>query len=82
MGFQRSLDALIGLLDDELHTREIQALRRCRSVNDLEQVTREGGWLTPSGAAKRVKLLKHNTNTYMLLSYEQGWSTRIGHSTF
>jgi len=80
--FTRGLDALVAQLDPEAHADEIQVLRRCRSLRDLDRVADAGGWLTGPGPPERLKLIKHRSGTYLVVRYEEGWSTRLAIQEF
>ncbi len=75
-------NALIDGLDANKHTVEIKTLKRCRSVKDLEAIVNQGGWLTPGSRDPRVKLVRHMSGTYLLVRYEDGWTTRIAMEPF
>ena len=75
MGFQADLDALIRPLDPDRHAQAIAALRRCRSVRDMERLAADG-WLMPASERKRLKLVRHGSGAFLVVEYEDGWSTR------
>ena len=75
-------NALIDGLDADKHPVEIATLKRCRSVKDLEALVNGGGWLTPGSRDPRVKLVRHMSGTYLLVRYEDGWTTRIAMEPF
>jgi hypothetical protein len=72
--FAERLEALAGPLDPVQHAAEIEALRRCRSLADLEAKV---GWLTPEGRPVRLKLVRHGSGTLLVVSYDQGWSSTL-----
>lgn len=77
MSFQARLQALVAPLDPVRHAQEIETLRRCRGEAELDHIAQSGGWLSPEGAAKRLKLLRHGSGTYLVVEYDDGWSTRL-----
>ncbi len=79
--FAQDLDALVAQLDSETHATAIAALRRCRSLRELERLA-EAGWLEPPGQEPRLKLVKHGSGTFIVVQYEQGWSTRLAMRPF
>ncbi|NCG18112.1 MAG: hypothetical protein GWP91_03760 [Rhodobacterales bacterium] len=77
------LDVLMDALEPIKHHAERAALRRCRSVNDLSNLaTTGGGWLTPGTLDPRLKLVKHGSGTYLIVSYQDGWTTRVAMEPF
>lgn len=81
--FADALDTLIEGLDPEQHAAEIQRLRRCRSVKDLDALAEESrGFLTPQGEKVRLRLVKHGTGTFLVLAYEEGWGTTLSQAPF
>ncbi len=76
--YRAALDRLIEPLDPEKHAVEKARLLQCKSARDLERLATEGGgWLNPSTQEPRLKLVKHASGTYLVVSYVDGWSTRI-----
>ena len=76
------LDRLIDGLDPAKHAVEIRELRRCRSVDDLQRKADQGGWLTPGTRDPRLKLIRHNSGTYLVVTYTDGWTTRLSMEPF
>lgn len=77
-GFRDGMDGLVGALDPTRHDVEIKALRRCRSVADLDALAATGGgWLTSSEHKVRLRLVKHGSGTFLVLSYDDGWGTTL-----
>ena len=76
--FRFHLDALIDGLDPAKHRVEIDKLKRCRSVRDLDAIVDSGGgWLTPGSKDPRIKLVRHQSGTFLVVRYEDGWTTRL-----
>lgn len=74
--FDDRLAALLRGLDREKHAREISRLLACRSLADLDALARDG-WLTPAGSNPRVKLVRHGSGTFLVVSYDDGWSRTL-----
>lgn len=79
--FSQDLEALVAQLDPATHATAMEALRRCRSLRDLERVA-QAGWLEPPGQEPRLKLVKHGSGTFIVVQYDQGWSTRLAMQPF
>lgn len=79
--FRSELDALTRQLDPAHHGAEIHALRRCRSLADLEGLAKTG-WLTPLGTEPRLKLVRHGSGTFLVVEYVDGWSKRLAQQPF
>ncbi len=76
--FHFHLDRLMDALDPIRHHAELSKLRRCRTLSDLSHLaTAGGGWLTPGTLDPRLKLVKHGSGTYLIVSYQDGWTTRV-----
>ena len=75
-------DALIDGLDPTKHSVEIDKLKRCRSVRDLEAIASSGGWLSPGTTDPRIKLVRHMSGTFLVVRYEDGWTTRLAMEPF
>ena len=73
--------ALTDPLDAAAWPDEVARLRRCRGRADLDDVLRAGAWLGPERQAGRLKLVKHNNGTWMVVHYLDGWSTRMSMAT-
>ncbi len=83
MNFRRDLDTLCAKLDPVRHAVELQTLRSCRHVEDLERLAAtDGGWLTPGRRDPRLKLVRHGTGTFLVVQYDDGWSTTISQAPF
>lgn len=80
--FRFHLNALIDGLDPAMHRVEIDTLGRCRSVRDLEKIAADGGWLTPGSRDPRIKLVRHMSGTFLVVRYEDGWTTRLAMEPF
>lgn len=80
--FTFHLRALIEGLDASKHRVEIETLSGCRSVRDLERIVDRGGWLTPGSRDPRIKLIRHMSGTYLVVRYEDGWTTRLAMEPF
>jgi hypothetical protein len=72
---------LMGQLDPSRQAQAIAALRQCRTLRDLEQLAR-AGWLAPELDGKRPKLIRHGSGTFLVVEYEDGWSTRLAMQAF
>ena len=68
------LRALSEPLDPVRHAQALATLRRIRRPADLD--ARAGGGLT-DGPGKRLKLVKHGVGTFMVVEYDDGWTTRL-----
>lgn len=77
MRFDEVIRRLTGPLDAEAHAVEVATLKRCRSLRDLEQIAADGGWLTPGTADPRLKLVRHGSGAFLIVSYEDGWSSTV-----
>jgi hypothetical protein len=73
--FDQRLAALLAGLDPEKHARERAKLVACRSLADLEALARDG-WLTPAGNP-RIKLVRHGSGTFLVVNYDDGWSSTL-----
>lgn len=82
MAFATALQTLTDSLDPVVHAVEISRLQTCRSVADLDEIVDDGGWLGPGEGKKRRKLVRHGSGTYLLVEYDDGWSTRLGQAAF
>lgn len=80
--FRFHLQALTSPLDPVKHGREIAKLETCRSVRDLEAMVKAGGWLTPGERDPRLKLVRHASGTYLVVLYQDGWTTRLAMEGF
>ncbi len=80
--FRFHLQALIDGLDPDRHQVEIGKLQACRSVRDLERIAASGGWLTPGSRDPRIKLVRHMSGTFLVVRYEDGWTTRLAMEPF
>lgn len=83
MRFKDSLAALMAPLDAAAHPVAVQRLSRCRRVADLERIAATDlGWLEPASADPRLRLVKHNSGTFLVLSYDDGWGTTLVQQPF
>ncbi len=80
-GFRDSIDALVEQLDADAHADAVAALRRCRTLRELDRLAHIG-WLEPAGQEPRLKLVKHGSGTFLVVQYDQGWSTRLAMQPF
>lgn len=74
--FSDRIAALCAPLDPVRHGAELARLRACRALTDLDAVARDG-WLTPATQKVRLKLVRHGSGTFLVVSYEDGWSKTI-----
>lgn len=75
--FDEDLAHLLGAFDAATHPDAAARLRRCRSVRDLDAVaSTDGGWLE-SSVNPRLRLVKHGSGTFLVLSYDDGWGTTL-----
>ncbi|MEM6930790.1 MAG: hypothetical protein AAF602_27900 [Myxococcota bacterium] len=82
MAFDRALQTLIDGLNPALHQPDIDRLRACRSIADLDAIVDDGGWLGPGEGKKRRKVVRHGSGTYLLVEYDDGWSSRLAQAAF
>ena len=81
--FRSQLQTLLDALSEPNQGDAHRALARCRSVRDLERLARTDlGWLQPASADPRLRLVKHNTGTFLILSYDDGWGTTLVQQSF
>jgi hypothetical protein len=73
---EERLAKLLAPLDPVRHARERDRLQRARSLADLDALAREG-WLTPQGENPRLKLVRHGSGTFLVVSYDDGWSSTV-----
>lgn len=81
MAFESALQTLVDALDPAAHAPDVERLRACRSVADLDAIVADGGWLGPDVGRKRRKLVRHGSGTYLLVEYDDGWSSRLAQAT-
>lgn len=74
--FADRLAALCAPLDPVKHAAELARLRACRGLPDLDAIARDG-WLTAPGPKVRLKLVRHGSGTFLVVSYEDGWSKTL-----
>jgi hypothetical protein len=74
--FAERVAALTAPLDPGKHAAELAKLRACRGLPDLDALARDG-WLTPPGPRIRLKLVRHGSGTFLVVSYEDGWSKTV-----
>lgn len=82
MSFAASLQTLVDALDPVHHAPEVARLEACRSLADLDAIVDDDGWLAPAVGTKRRKLVRHGSGTYLVVEYDDGWSTRLGQAAF
>ena len=81
--FQRCLAALIAQMDPAVHDAEIQRLRGCRSIRDLDDIAgAPGGWLSPHPQPSRLRLVKNGLVTFLVVRYDDGWTSRVAMQDF
>lgn len=81
--FPSALGLLVRPLDPTKHASEITRLQGCRSLRDLEHLAADrGGWLSPERPGKRLKLVRHGSGTYLVVEYDDGWSTALSRQGF
>lgn len=80
--FDSGIATLVAGMDPARHTAEIAKLQGCRSVHELDHIVGQGGWLSAAGQRKRLKLVKHGSGTFLVVEYEDGWSTRVSQAPF
>lgn len=83
MPFHSDLSALIAPLDPAAHAEEIKKLQSCRQIADLAHLaSTDGGWLTARRTDPRLKLVRHGTGTYLVVRYDDGWSSTLSQAPF
>jgi len=83
MMFRSNLAKLVGGLDPAKHSVEIDLLTRCRRLEDLQWLAdNNDGWLSPAKRGPRVKLVKHGSGTFLVVSYDDGWSKTLSQAPF
>ncbi len=76
--FDEDLAQLIAGFDAAAHPDAAARLRRCRSVRDLDATAgADLGWLEPATVNPRLRLVKHGSGTFLVLSYDDGWGTTL-----
>lgn len=80
--FQDSMKTLIAALDPAVQGTAIEALKRCRRFEDVDALSQNGGWLNSQGTKPRLRLVKHGSGTFLILSYDEGWGTTLVQSEF
>ena len=76
MTLPQRIETLCGGLDPKAHASEIARLRGCRSLADLEALAREG-WLTAATTGVRLRLVRHGSGTFLVVSYDDGWTKTL-----
>jgi len=76
MSFQADLAALVGQIDSARWPDEVQRLKGIRSLRDLEMLAKDG-WISTGSRDPRLKLVRHGSGTFLVVKYEDGWSTRV-----
>jgi hypothetical protein len=83
MNFRRDLAQLCAKMDPQKHADELALLSSARRIEDLEWLAENnGGWLTKGTRDPRLKLVRHGTGTFLVVSYNDGWSTTISQAPF
>jgi hypothetical protein len=81
--FKRAIEALVAQMDPVAHEAEIRRLRTCRSIRDLDDIAASpGGWLAERPQDPRLRLVKHGVQTFIVVKYEDGWTSRVGMQDF
>jgi len=76
--FAAQLAVLLNALDQPEQADGKARLARCRSVRDLDRIAETDlGWLQPASSDPRLRLVKHNSGTFLVLSYADGWGTTL-----
>ena len=47
-----------------------------------ERFVANGGWLSTHSRDPRIKLVRHMSGTYLVVRYEDGWTTRLAMEPF
>lgn len=76
MTFASDLEALVGQLDATRWPDEVEKLKRVRSLRELEALAKDG-WLSRGTRDPRLKLVRHSSGTFLVVQYDDGWSTRL-----
>ena len=76
MSFHADLAALVDQIDAGTWPDEVQRLRRVRNLGELEQLARDG-WISSGPRDPRLKLVRHGSGTFLVVKYQDGWSTRV-----
>ena len=76
MSFSADLAALVHQIDAERWPDEVQRLRGVRSLRELEALAQHG-WISTGARDPRLKLVRHGSGTFLVVKYEDGWSTRV-----
>jgi len=80
--FGTALATLVDGMDPVRHVAEVTRLRACSDVSHLDAIVDAGGWLTPARRGKRLKLVRHGSGTFLVVEYDDGWSTRVSQAPF
>jgi hypothetical protein len=81
--FSRGIESLVAQMDPVVHSAEIRRLRGCRSIRDLDDIAAaQGGWLSPHPQDPKLRLVKHGLQTFLVVKYEDGWTSRVGMQDF
>jgi hypothetical protein len=76
MAFAADLADLVRQIDAGRWPDEVARLQRVRSLAELESMARDG-WLSTGTRDPRLKLVRHGSGTFLVVKYEDGWSTRV-----
>ena len=77
-GFAKDLKGLCDALDPVRHRHAKAILERVRNRPELVELAQtQDGWLGGPVGSVRVKLVLHGTGTFLVVQYEDGWSTTL-----
>lgn len=81
--FHRDLKTLCDGLDPAAFAEELKLLSSCRGLADLQWLAdNNDGWLTKNRRNPKVKLVKHGTGTFLVVKYDDGWSSTLSKAPF
>lgn len=76
MGFASDLAELVRQIDSTRWPDEVKRLKAVRSLRELESMALNG-WISTTPRDPRLKLVRHGSGTFLVVKYEDGWSTRV-----
>ena len=76
MDLRSRIATLVAGLDPSHHANEIATLQSCRGLDQLEALAAEG-WLSAEGTAKRLRLVRHGSGTFLIVEYDDGWTRTL-----
>jgi hypothetical protein len=76
MAFAFDLTQLIAQIDASKWPAEVDLLKRVRSLAELEAMAQHG-WISTGTKDPRLKLVRHGSGTFLVVRFEDGWSTRV-----